>query len=236
MWLLHYMYLQLLVAFTLLLIPPVACPAMDCPLTFFANERDMLAAYLLSGYAYGTILTFIGVYHGYQWSMATLKRKLKSYHLGHRLDRDTIQAVDAAILDELQGPRANIGYRTMWRVLRQNHNLSVSRKTVMQRLRYLDPEGTHDRKMRKLQRRSYYCPGPNFNWHSDGYDKLKKWGFCVHGAIDGYSRKLLWLEVASTNNNPGVIAGYYLNTVSRLSLCPNKLITDCGTEMDGWQL
>ena len=36
-----------------------------------------------------------------------------------------------------------------------------------------------------------------------GYDKLEPFGFCIHGAIDEYSRRrVLWLEVASTNNEP----------------------------------
>ena len=28
--------------------------------------------------------------------------------------------------------------------------------------------------------------GPNFCWHIDGLDKLKTYGFAVHGCIDGY--------------------------------------------------
>ena len=43
-------------------------------------------------------------------------------------------------------------------------------------------------------------PGPNFIWHIDGYDKLKPYGFCIHGAVDGYSRRILWLEVGPSNN------------------------------------
>ena len=51
-------------------------------------------------------------------------------------------------------------------------------------------------------------------WHVDGNDKLKKFGFCIHGCIDGYSRKLLWLKVSSTNNNPKVVVKYFLDTVA----------------------
>ena len=36
----------------------------------------------------------------------------------------------------------------------------------------------------------------------DGYDKLKPFGFAIHGAIDGYSWKILWLFVGSSNNDP----------------------------------
>ena len=38
-------------------------------------------------------------------------------------------------------------------------------------------------------------------WHIDGYDKIKPYGFAIHGVIDRFSRKILWLRVASSNNN-----------------------------------
>ena len=66
-------------------------------------------------------------------------------------------------------------------------------------------------------------------WSLDGYDKLKAYGFAIHGCIDAYvklfsfvsellplsrySRKLLWLQVSTANNDPHVIARYYLNCV-----------------------
>lgn len=57
--------------------------------------------------------------------------------------------------------------------------------------------------------------GPNFCWHIDGNDKLKTYGFSLHGCIDGYSRKVLWLEVATTNKDSAIIAGYYLRAVEK---------------------
>lgn len=72
----------------------------------------------------------------------------------------------------------------------------------------------------------------------DGNDKLKKFGFALHGCIDGlvlaitceyilhalvhklsihqtsrHSRKLLWLRITPTNNDPKVIVKYYLDAV-----------------------
>ena len=73
-------------------------------------------------------------------------------------------------------------------------------------------------------------PGPNFIWHIDGYDKLKPYGFCVHGAIDGYSRRILWLEVGPSNNNLMVTVQYYLDCVRQLGVCPQVVRGDCGTE------
>ena len=42
------------------------------------------------------------------------------------------------------------------------------------------------------------------NLHIDGDEKLKTFGFPIHGCIDGFSRKLMRL-VASTSNNDIVI-------------------------------
>ena len=118
----------------------------------------------------------------------------------------------------------------MTRRLRVKHQLSVRRDTVMEALRVIDPEGVSIRKRHRLKRRKYSVPGPNFLWHIDGWDKLKPYGFCVHGCIDGFSRRLLWLEVRSTNKNPTVVVQFFLDTVSQLGGVPRMLRMDKGTE------
>ncbi len=67
-------------------------------------------------------------------------------------------------------------------------------------------------------------------WHIDGYDKLKPFGFCVHGALDGYSQRVLWLEVGPSNNDPWVVAQYYFNYFQRMGGTPPIVCADCGTE------
>lgn len=59
------------------------------------------------------------------------------------------------------------------------------RDRVMELLREMDPVGTRQRKHRRLQRRVYRNKGPNYVWHVDGYDKLRPYGFDIHGCIDG---------------------------------------------------
>ena len=108
-----------------------------------------------------------------------------------------------------------------------------------------DPAGAQERRKRKLKRREYHnkvdrdtivnsdfmhiFQGPDYLWHMDGYDKLKPFGFAIHGCIDGfvdrvshfinfacdyrYSRRILWLHVGPSNNDPYIIAGYYLECV-----------------------
>lgn len=114
--------------------------------------------------------------------------------------------------------------------LRNDHRLVVTRETTRTVLGALDPEGVSKRRKGELQRRRYMCKGPNYLWHMDGYDKMKPYGFCIHGAIEGYSRRILWLEVDSTNNDPAVIAQYYIDCVNQLGGAPRIVWADYGTE------
>ena len=59
-----------------------------------------------------------------------------------------------------------------------------------------------ERRGRVLKRKIYETNDPNDVYHIDGNDKLKKWGFYIHGGVDGFSRKVLWMTVSSTNSDP----------------------------------
>ena len=131
---------------------------------------------------------------------------------------------------ELAGSGSNIGYRKMWKHLRKNHDLIVKRSRIMECLQKLNPDGVEDRRKKCHRKRAYRSKGPNFIWHIDGYDKLKPFGFNVHGCIEGFSRGLIWLEVGSTNKNPDVIGKYYLDAVKQVGGVPQKVRSDDGTE------
>ncbi|TFK56301.1 hypothetical protein OE88DRAFT_1622739, partial [Heliocybe sulcata] len=36
--------------------------------------------------------------------------------------------------------------------------------------------------------RKYTLSHPNYLWHIDGYHKLIRWGFVIHGMVDGFRR------------------------------------------------
>ena len=61
----------------------------------------------------------------------------------------------------------------------------------------LDPEGVSLRTRKRLHRRKYISKGSNYTWHIDGHDKLKPFGFSMHGSIDRFSKKMIWLKVGS---------------------------------------
>ena len=106
----------------------------------------------------------------------------------------------------------------------------TNRETIRLIIKTLDPLGAGLRKLHKLKRRMYTCRCPNFMWHVDGYNKLKSFGFPIHGCIDGYSRKILWLNVSPTSNDSQVIATYFIQCIEKLNLIPRLVRSDRGSE------
>ena len=47
---------------------------------------------------------------------------------------------------------------------------------------------------------------------------MKPSEIAIHGSIDGYSPRILWLKLSSINSNPKVIVNYYLCCIKELNL------------------
>ena len=107
---------------------------------------------------------------------------------------------------------------------------AIDKDSVRLALKELDPEGVALRSRHKLRRRKYYAKGPNDIWHLDGNDKLKPYGFSIHGCIDGFSRKMVWLQLSPSNKNPSEIAYYYINTVLKVGGVLRRMRADRGVE------
>ena len=75
-----------------------------------------------------------------------------------------------------------------------------------------------------------YRPSGIYMWHVHGYDKVKPFGFPIHGAIDGFSRKILWLNICPPNNDPHIISYFYVNCISNLKYVPRTIRGDRGSE------
>ena len=195
------------------------------------RRDDLVAEYFNQGYTNNEIVFALLSTHGVCISLATLKRILQ--RLGLRRRHNTMSPIHdiiGAILDIIEHSGQCLGYRTVWKRLCSQYNMRVTRNEVMKLMRVIDGQAVERRRKRRLLRRRYICPGPNYVWHIDGYDKLKPFGFAIHGAIDGFSRRILWLEVGRSNNNPDIIAMYYLDTVKQLGGSPLRCRCDLGTE------
>lgn len=200
-----------------------------CGTELFADEeKRQIEHYFFRGYSYRSIVALLSKQHGIEMSERTLKSRLRDYGLRRILPVYDLEKVKQRVAEELDGPGCMGGYRAMWHTLRLE-GLQVPRHVVEAVVRELDPEGCRLRKAKRLRRRKYRAPGPNHCWHIDGYDKLKPFGFPIHGCIDGWSRRIMWLQVAKSNNRPEVPATYFLQCVAENGGCPVKVRSDCGT-------
>lgn len=193
----------------------------------FLNEINEL---FRDGYDYLEIHRFLVRYCKADLSIRTLQRILRDHGMYRKnVTESSLKSIVLAIEMELESSGKNLGYK-MWLRLRYEYQLKVKQSTVLELLRLLDPAGVKRRCRYCLKRRVYRVPGPNFILDIDGMDKLNPFGFAIHGAIHGYSKKTMWLEVSTSNKNPKIIAHYFLSTVLKFKRLPCLVRSDAGTE------
>ena len=220
------MYLRLVGAVTPSYLPVISIQHVHGP----ENRNILIESYFNLGFGYEEILGFLVLCHGIRLSLRHLKRILKGLNLKRRCNRYDMEEVIFAIEYDLSRSGNCVGYQQMHQRLRNDYGIIVDRETVRLALKQLDPKSVNARLCKRLRSRQYVNQGPNYLWHLDGNDKLKPFGFCIHAAIDGYSRRILLLEVSNTNNNPKVVGQYYLSCVKELGGVPRCIWCHCGTE------
>lgn len=193
------------------------------------ETEQLIRLYFDLGMSYNNILSALLRRHGILISRKRLLQVLKDNRLGRRRNFADLDSVFDFVQQQLQGSGKMHGYRWMFTKCRES-GLKAKKEDVRMILAELDPEGSASRQKRRLYRRQYFSKGPNYIWHIDSYDKLKPFGVCINGCIDGYSRKLVWLNAYKTSSDPRIIAGYYVEATEMLGSCPRLVRTDRGTE------
>ena len=97
-------------------------------------------------------------------------------------------------------------------------------------MKAMDSEGVSLRATYKLKRGKQICNGSNEIRQLERYYKLKPFLFAKHGCIDSFIRKIIWLCLASTNNDPKVMAWYFVDYLSKLELGPKVIRADRESE------
>ena len=184
-------------------------------------EREVVGYYVHCGYGYKAIVHLLKTHCDISFSERTLKRPLLKNKL--RKNSNTDDSVLRAIMRmEIETSSQCLGNIGMWHLQRKSYSIQMPQDRVMQILQEEEPERTVQRSAHKLVRQ-HYC---------DNCDKMKPCGLSIYGALDGFSRKVIWLEVCRTNSNPMVVATVYIRAVQSLGLVPEMLRTDHGNEVD----
>ena len=79
-----------------------------------------------------------------------------------------------------------------------------------------------------IKRRVYRVRGANALWHMDGNEKLRPWGFYVHGCVDGHSRTIIYLQCRN-NKRARTVLQIFREGVSEYGW-PSRVRGDYGTE------
>ena len=61
---------------------------------------------------------------------------------------------------------------------------------------------------------------------------MKPYGIAINGCIDGFSRHIMWMEAYYTNSDPKVIADYFINTVTHIGGCPQRVRAGCWAQAE----
>lgn len=190
---------------------------------------DLIRSYFFLGLNHDEILLSLGTNHGVVMGIRTLRRILSRLQLFRRKNQSDLLDVALFLMGHLQTYGGLQGYKLQHlRCIQEG--FVVTQNTVRHLLRILDPLGVQFRQRNRLRRRLYCNPGPNYMWHVDSYDKLKPYGVCINGAVDGFSRKIMWLHAYSTNSNPKLIAGYFISEVEKKGGTAARIRADMGTE------
>ena len=121
----------------------------------------------------------------------------------------------------------NNGTSMMWGHLR-SLNITVTRARVQDSLLRVSASSVRLRQRMAVRRRVYSVPPPNCLWHIDGLHCLIRWKTVIHGGIEEYSRRVVFLQ-ASDSNRADTVECLFRQAVS---VCgwPSRIRIDKGGE------
>jgi hypothetical protein len=132
-------------------------------------------------------------------SVRTVQRRMSEYNLFVRDCYSNISDSDLdAIVKDIQHMFPTCGNRQMLSYL-QSRGIIVQQNRVRESQQRIDPANSAMRKLTLLKHQKYMVNGPLALWHIDGNHKLIRWKFVIHGGIDGYSRKIVYLRCSCNN-------------------------------------
>ena len=193
-------------------------PAFDIP-------AELLEDLLGLGFTYTRIAEMLEV------SRWTISRRIKDYGLEdfRSFSKLADEELDELVRDYLREHGATSGQVYVTGYLR-SLGLRVQRRRVRECLARLDPQNRALRWGILVWRRVYQVPWPNSLWHLDGHHSLIRWKLVIHGCIDGFSRRIIYLK-SNSNNLAETVLDLFLDAVNRDGeRWPSRIRVDRGVE------
>lgn len=173
---------------------------------------------------------------GYTWeqissalmvSRTTLWRRLRDLGIQATAYTSISDSELDSVMSGLVGRFPQNGVVMMWGHLR-SLNICITRARVYDSLMRVSSDLVQVRHHTAIRRRVYSVPAPNCLWHIDGLHCLIRWRIVVHGAIDGFSRRIVYLR-ASDNNRADTVMNLFRLAVHDCGW-PSRVRSDKGGE------
>ena len=119
------------------------------------------------------------------------------------------------------------GIVMMWGQLR-SMSIYVTRQRVHDSLMRVSPHFIEQRHSQTISRCVYNVPSSNYLWHIDGLHCLIRWKIVIHGGIDGFLRRIVYLH-ASSNNRAETVFHYFREAATEYGW-PSRVRSDKGGE------
>ncbi|CAL8406601.1 unnamed protein product [Arctogadus glacialis] len=183
---------------------------------------------LLNLLSTGLPLTSLSDLHGI--SRSTLYRRMQEHNLSVR---KCYSDISDDVLDQkvrsIKARMPHAGYRLVKGSLQaMGHRISWRR--VKMSLQRVDGAGIIARMVQLscIARRTYSVPAPLSLVHIDTNHKLIRYNIVIFGAIDGFSRKIFYLDTAG-NNKAETAFGFFMDGVQKNGW-PSRIRADQGVE------
>ncbi|KAH6988799.1 hypothetical protein BKA56DRAFT_477300 [Ilyonectria sp. MPI-CAGE-AT-0026] len=138
----------------------------------------------------------------------------------------------SCIAQAVDPTRRLAGYgREYLRTELRQQGFSTSRDVLYSAYKEVHQRSFRDRLDEFRRRRTgWTCPGPNFIWSIDAYDKLKPYGFEIYAGIDSYSRYIPWFFVGFSTHTSIGVGLQYLWIIRERGFTPRIIRADRGKE------
>ena len=173
---------------------------------------------------------------GYTWneiadamqiSRATIWRRLKEVGVSVQKYSDISDDELDGIVKQIQQEYPNCGQQLIQGFLRDK-GVHVQRHRLRDSVRRTDNLRRYVRWHDVISRRTYSVKRSNSLWHIDGHHSLVRWRMVIHGAIDGYSRMVVYL-FCSTNNKSITVYNLFIKAIEEYGV-PSRIRSDKGGE------